>query len=87
MPRVTAMLEARARDRAAVSEPVEAEVAVEGGCLPRLRLRRHLLLLHRGVTSGTRRSSLSCSCKGYCAAAFVFPGRLRGCWRSTSHRG
>ena len=96
MPRVKAMLEAGPLDGAAVGEAVkakaaEAEVGVEGGCLRRLRLRRHLpcqlLLLHRVVTSGTRRSSLSCSCMGRCAAAFVFPGRSRGCWRSTSHRG
>ena len=91
MPRVKAMLEAGPLDGAAIGEAVEAEVGVEGGCLRHLRLRRHLprqlLLLHRGVTSGTRRSSLSCSCMGRCVAAFVFLGRLRGCRRSTSHRG
>ena len=91
MPRVKAMLEAGPLDGAAIGEAVEAEVGVEGGCLRHLRLRRHLprqlLLVRRVVTSGTQRSSLSCSCMGCCAAAFVFPGRSRGCWRSTSHRG
>ena len=91
MPRVKAMLEAGPLDGAAIGEAVEAEVGVEGGCLRHLRLRRHLprhlLLLHQVVTSGTRRSSISCSCVGRCTAAFVFPGRSRGCWGSTSHRG
>ena len=77
MPKVKAMLEAELLDGAAVGEAVKAEAAVEGGCLRRLRLRRHLprqlLLLHRLVMSGTRRSSSSCSCVGRCAAAFVFP--------------
>ena len=91
MPRVKAMLEAGPLDGAAIGEAVEAEVGVEGGCLRRRRLRHHLprqhLLLRRVVTSGTRRSSLSCSYKGRRAVAFIFLGHSRGCWRSTSHRG
>ena len=91
MPKVKAMLEAGPLDGATVGEAVEEEVGMEGGCLCRLHLRRHfprqLLLLRRVITSGTRRSSLSCSCMGHCAAISIFPGRSRGCWRSTSHRG
>ena len=91
MPRVTAMLEAGPPDRATVGKAVEAEAAVEGGCLRRLHLRRHLLrqllLLRRVAMSGTQHSSSSCSCVGRPAATFVFPGHSRGCWRSTSHRG
>ena len=94
MPRVKAMLEAGPLDGAAIGEAVEAEaieaeVGVEGGCLHRLRrhLPRQLLPLHRVATSGTRHLSLSYSCMGRCAAAFVFLGHSRGCWRLTSHRG
>ena len=87
MPRGNATLEAGMLDGAAVGEAVEAEVGVEGECLRCLCLCRHLLLLRRVATSGTRRSSLSCSCIGRYTAAFVFPGCLRGCWRLTGHRG
>ena len=78
------MHEVEVSDGAAVGKAVEAEAAevevgVEGGRLRRLLLHRHLplqlLLLRRVVTSGTQCLSLSCSCMGRCAAAFVFPGR------------
>ena len=86
-PKAKATLKAEALDGATVGEAVEAEAGVEGERLRRYRLRRHLLLLRQVAMSGARLSSSSCSCRGRRAAAFVFPGRLRACWRSTSHRG
>ena len=87
MPRVKAMLKAGPLDGAAIGEAIEAEAAeaevgVEGGCLRRLRLRRHLprqlLLLRRVVMSGTRRSSLSCSCMAAAPPPSSSPGIREG---------
>ena len=90
MPRVKAMLEAGPLDGVAVGEAVEVEVGVEGGYLRRVRLRHHLprqlLLLRRVAMLETRRWSSSCSCVSHRVAAFAFPRRSRGCWRSTSGR-
>ena len=86
MPKAKAMLEVEVLDGAAVGEVVKAEAGVDRGHPRRQHLRRHLLLLRRAVMLGTRRWSLFCSCVGRRTVAFAFPGRSRGCWRSTSHR-
>ena len=91
MPRVKAMLEAGPLDGAAIGEAVEAEVGVEGDAsivsVSVAISPANSSCFAEWSCRGLGRSSLSCSCVGCCTVAFIFPGRSRGCWRSTSHRG